>query len=146
MRISKLAEQFRLISVWTPSEPGDLFGMFMIPGPCGRDLRVIASCGDEENEVFWEHVSVSLRNRCPNWEEMAFIKDQFWDESEAVMQLHPPKIDYISNHNFCLHLWRPLRETIPLPPPECVGIKGVTHEQMQALKQSAIETLKEKTK
>lgn len=25
----------------------------------------------------WEHVSVSLKHRCPNWEEMCMIKDLF---------------------------------------------------------------------
>ena len=37
-------------------------------------LRVIASDGMD-----WEHVAVSLPNRTPNWREMCFIKDLFWD-------------------------------------------------------------------
>jgi len=39
-------------------------------------LRVIASDGQG-----WEHVSFSLPNRCPNWREMCFIKNLFWDEA-----------------------------------------------------------------
>jgi hypothetical protein len=35
-------------------------------------LRVIASDGEG-----WEHVSVSLANRCPTWDEMCFIKGVF---------------------------------------------------------------------
>jgi len=27
-----------------------------------------------------EHVSVSLEKHCPNWQEMYFVKDLFWDE------------------------------------------------------------------
>ena len=42
-------------------------------------LRVIASDGKG-----WEHVSVSLPNRCPNWREMCFIKDLFWDAEDVV--------------------------------------------------------------
>lgn len=64
----------------------------------------------------WEHVSVSLPNRCPTWEEMCRFKDIFWKDDEVVMQLHPSKNDYINNHSYCLHLWRPVNETIPTPP------------------------------
>jgi len=105
------------------SDPGDMFGLFLIDGPCGRELRIIASSGDEELQIFWEHVSVSLPNRCPNWPEMSFVKDLFWNEEETVMQLHPPKSQWINNHPFCLHLWRPLNAEIPLPPSETVGTK-----------------------
>ena len=66
--------------------------------------------------IEWEHVSVSLPNRCPNWLEMCHIKDLFWDKNEAVMQLHPAKSEYVNIHQFCLHLWKPLKAEIPLPP------------------------------
>src|ERR1700677_5147881 len=66
------------------SGSGDDFGMFIVPGPCGRSLRVIASPGDANEDIPWEHVSVSLSNRCPNWPEMDFIKRLFWDDEEAV--------------------------------------------------------------
>jgi hypothetical protein len=41
-------------------------------------LHVIASDGQG-----WEHVSVSLSHRTPNWREMCFIKDLFWDEEDG---------------------------------------------------------------
>ncbi len=43
------------------------------------------------------------------------VKDLFFEESEAVMQLHPPKKDYVNSHPYCLHLWRPRSIEIPLP-------------------------------
>lgn len=57
----------------------------------------------------WDHVSVSVfgGDRCPTWEEMSFVKDLFFKDTEAVMQLHPAKADHINNHPFTLHLWRP---------------------------------------
>jgi hypothetical protein len=94
-------------------------GAFFVLGPCGKELKIIASDG-----MGWEHVSVSLRNRCPNWQEMCFVKGLFWDEEEAVMQLHPPKSDYVNYHPYCLHLWRPLDAVIPLPPSSMVGPKS----------------------
>lgn len=82
-------------------------------------LRVIASDGEG-----WEHVSVSLPSRCPTWEEMCKVKEMFWDADDTVMQLHPPKSDWVNNHSYCLHLWRPVAQEIPRPPAIMVGIKG----------------------
>ncbi len=94
------------------------------------ELRVIASDGrDEHGRVYedlggWEHVSVSTATRCPTWDEMCRIKDLFWTEDEAVLQFHPPKSEYVNNHQFCLHLWKPPYPVV-LPPSILVGIKGV---------------------
>lgn len=79
-------------------------------------LRVIASDG-----MGWEHVSVSLQNRCPSWAEMCFVKDLFWDDMDTVIQYHPPKSDYINYHPYVLHLWRPIEQDIPRPPAIMVG-------------------------
>jgi len=68
----------------------------------------------------WEHVSVSYPMRCPTWEEMCFIKNIFWDEKETVIQFHPKKTNYVNTHKYCLHLWKPLKEEIQLPPTMCV--------------------------
>ncbi len=92
-------------------------GLFIIPFE-GYDLKVIAS-----NGAGWDHVSVSLANRCPNWREMCFIKQLFWDDYECVMQLHPKKSEYINMHKYCLHLWRPQDVEIPQPPSILVGLK-----------------------
>jgi len=95
------------------------YGLFQVTGPCGAMLTIMASAGDFI--VQFEHVSVSVKNRNPNWDEMCWVKDQFWNEDECVMQLHPPKSEYVNNHRFCLHLWRPLKAEIPRPPAEAVG-------------------------
>jgi hypothetical protein len=72
----------------------------------------------------WEHVSVSYRHRVPTWEEMCQVKDIFWDEDACVVQYHPPKADYINQHPYCLHLWRPTKGGLPRPPSSMVGFKG----------------------
>ncbi len=96
-------------------------GMFLIPHPnplSSLVLKVSASDGEG-----WEHVSVSLPSRCPTWEEMCFIKDTFWDGEDCVMQLHPPRSEYVNNHPYCLHLWRPTDgRVIPQPPSIFVGV------------------------
>ena len=90
-------------------------GAFIIPFE-NRKLCVIASIG-----AGWDHVSVSLDTRCPNWREMSYIKDLFWNEDEVVMQLHVAKKDHINLHPYCLHLWKPQNQSIPVPPNFMVG-------------------------
>lgn len=98
-------------------------GAFFVPST-RRDARVpfkvLASDGEG-----WEHVSVSFPDRCPTWEEMCVIKSLFWDDEDCVMQLHPPKSDWVNNHPYCLHLWRPTLAEIPRPPSLMVGYKNI---------------------
>ncbi len=85
-------------------------GAFAIPYQ-SYAFRVIASDG-----MGWEHVSISMTvKRCPNWTEMCFIKDLFWDAEDCVVQFHPPKSEYVNLHDFCLHLWRPTSAELPRP-------------------------------
>src|SRR4051812_31745744 len=112
MRLHPNVEKYRIINGQMESAPGDNFGAFMIPFE-GRTFVVICSYGEE---IGWEHVSVSLNNRCPNWREMSFMKGMFWDDEETVFQFHPKKSEYVNNHPHCLHLWKPRGIDIPLPP------------------------------
>lgn len=91
---------------WRSSPLDGLNGAFVLTGPNGAVLRIIASDGRDHAAQGWEHVSVSVANRCPNWPEMCFIKDLFWGEEETVIQFHPPKNEYVNHHPTTLHLWR----------------------------------------
>lgn len=82
-------------------DPGDNNGHFHIKCQSGS-LSVRISNGGG-----WDHVSVSLKHRCPTWSEMCFVKSLFFKDYEWVMQLHPPKSENVNYHKFCLHLWRP---------------------------------------
>lgn len=111
-------------------------GAFFLPNPhrplrTDPPLKVIASDGlvvpdGAPHLSGWEHVSVSLPNRCPTWPEMAYVKSQFWDAGDCVVQFHPPESEYVNNHPFCLHLWRPVGHDIPTPPSLLVGIKSAS--------------------
>ena len=85
----------------------------------GQTIYMIASDGEG-----WEHVSVSLETRCPTWDEMCWVKDLFWNKSETVIQYFPAKNEYINNHQYCLHLWKPIGVKLPKPPTNLIGIKG----------------------
>lgn len=82
-----------------------------VPLPSGALCRIIFSDG-----FGWEHVSVSLLNRCPTWEEMCWVKDKFFYPAECVVQYHPPQSGYVNVHPYCLHLWRPIKKDLPMPP------------------------------
>lgn len=119
------------------SAPGDPYGVFNIPGPNGKDLRCVVSMATE-SEPF-DHVSVSTKNRCPNWPEMCFIKDIFFDGEECAMQLHVPQSDHINNHPYCLHIWRPIAQLIPRPPGYMVGVKGVEPAEAKPMFEKALQ-------
>jgi hypothetical protein len=74
----------------------------------------------------WEHVSIhcTVQNlqRTPTWAEMCWIKDKFWGEDDCVVQYHPSKQEYVNMHKHTLHLWKPTRQTIPIPDKLMVGV------------------------
>lgn len=119
MRSNEHVDKYRIRTAQVMAHYGNFgdnyCGVFSIPFE-GRDLFCIQSAGEG-----WEHVSVSVKNRCPNWKEMSFIKRTFWNPEDAVMQLHPPESDYVNCAEHCLHLWRPTDKEIPLPPSMMVG-------------------------
>lgn len=91
-------------------------GVFDVKAPTGAIVLCIASSGEG-----WDHVSASLANRTPTWEEMEFVKRQFFKRSETVVQIHPPEDKYVNLCATCLHLWRPHNETLPLPPRKLIA-------------------------
>ncbi len=102
-------------------------GAFQIPHNL-VSLRIIVSDGTDWKlsglpGIPFEHVSVSLAARCPTWEEMDFVKRIFWRDDETVFQLHVARENWINNHKYCLHLWKPVGIEIPLPPNKAVGLK-----------------------
>lgn len=112
-------------------------GIFVIKDRGAVLLMCMASTGMD-----WDHVSVSVKlqkkkkvieaGRCPTWEEMCLIKQVFFSDDDTVMQLHPPKEDWVSTHPYCLHLWKPNKEgvSIPRPPAILVGRPGEDRQKL----------------
>lgn len=93
------------------------------------DMTFVASWGGG-----WEHVSVAplKKNKIPTWEMMCTVKDVFFKEDEAVIQIHPPKTEYVNMMTNCLHLWRPIDKGLVLPPSFMVGFRvGQTREELE---------------
>src|SRR5262252_9403806 len=127
MKFSPKLEEYRLRMGDYASPPGVRYGMFYMPGPCGRPLRIMATDGNDPTappeQRAWEHCSVSTDKHIPNWTEMNFVKDLFWSPEECVVQFHPPRSEYVNNFSVVLHLWRCKTVDFPLPPSILVGIK-----------------------
>ena len=102
------------------SNDTDTYGAFYVPYD-SYELKVLATDG-QGLKPEWEHVSVSMPNRCPNWKEMCFIKDLFWGKEETVLQIHPPASKYVNQHPHCLHMWKKKDGEFELPPLIYVGI------------------------
>ena len=67
---------------------------------------------------------------------MCYMKDIFWNDDEICMQLHPKKEEYVNNHKYCLHIWKPINQEIPTPPSVLIGIrKGHELEDMLKMKE-----------
>jgi hypothetical protein len=97
-------------------ESNDGFAAYIIrPYKLGQ-FGIIASWG-----AGWEHVSASMKNRCPTWDEMCMVKDIFWGADECVIQYHPPKDEYVNLHPHCLHLWKKIGSEFETPPKKLVG-------------------------
>ena len=97
-------------------------GAFSLMGPSGMNLIVLASDGPARDEGFgWEHVSVSIKRRPPNWVEMCFVKDLFWEEEECVVHITRRAPFTSTLHRHCLHMWRPIGIALPAPPAILAG-------------------------
>jgi hypothetical protein len=148
MKLSERLEDYRVRNGPYASLPGQTFGFFLVPGPCGEALYIIACDGDVDGPLGgWEHVSVSTARRLPNWREMCFVKDRFWGEGECVVQYHPPKTEYVNNVDNVLHLWRWTRGKFPMPPSLLVGLKEFGEikslQQAEAMRAEAERQAKE---
>lgn len=110
-RFPFMLNQYRCqVRGYVPTYDGEFNGTYEIPYK-GKTLRIMCGIGEG-----WDHVSVSLRHRCPTWNEMTAVKNLFFDPDELVIQFHPPKKDYVNFYKNVLHLWRPWDQVITLPP------------------------------
>lgn len=105
-----------------------LCGTYIDPSNIKNRFLVVAT-----RSLGWEHVSVSLPRRCPTWEEMCMIKDLFFNKDEWCVEYHPCEEEYVNNHPYCLHIWRPYNQELVTPPSFLVGVKGVDSNDLDNL-------------
>lgn len=100
-------------------------GYFLVPlsgNPARPKLQAVVLISDG---LGWKHLSISLVNkkRTPTWEELQKVKEMFFEPDEWVVQFHPPKLEHVNNHDYCLHLWHSLAWPMPVPESFLVGFE-----------------------
>ena len=106
------ANRWRIRKGSFPSEDADGFnGAFLVPLE-GELWFVRISDG-----AGWKHLSISNAQKkdLPTWKVMTRVKDTFFADDEWACQYFPAKADYINDCEWCLHIWAPLREKLPVP-------------------------------
>lgn len=98
------------------------------------------------NSWGWEHVSVSRKSKMPSWQDMDWVRRQFWRGDCTVMQLHVPEEEHIDLHPYCLHMWRPVGQEVPKPPHYFVAAKmpkgGKTRDDQAAHTRELVEGIR----
>lgn len=124
MRNLRLLDRYRDSSAqvvrYYGSAGDETCGVFRLPSPIDKAMMSIVASSDGG----WDHVSVSRKNRCPNWQEMEHVAKLFFRDDETAMQLHVPADQHVNQHPYCLHWWRPMDQEIPRPPSIFVGLGG----------------------
>lgn len=78
---------------------------------------------DHAPEGRWRHVSVSCEGRLPTYAELGEVRELFFDPEATVVQIMPPRSQWVNQHQFCLHLWQRLDQ--PLLPKGLHATVGV---------------------
>lgn len=132
MRTTDHVEQYRRTrntdSRFDTTVADGMNGIFIMSYPKDSNISFFCIVSDGNEEIPWEHVSARARRlngqgkwheRVPNWDELCFLKDLFWQPDEVVVQYHPKKENYVNIHPNVLHLWR-FKGEMPTPPTICV--------------------------
>ena len=87
--------------------------------PTGRAFRkkistltVLSSLDRMNDGSLILHVSVSRRNQLPTWEDLKTVKNIFMGLEVEAYHIIPAASDHVNLHNYCMHLWRPVKEGI----------------------------------
>ena len=78
------------------------------------NMTCIVSDGIEEDDQQWRHISISHRNRMPDYDELKRAKELFAGNDCIGYLIFPEKFKHINIDPHCLHIFCPI-EHKPLP-------------------------------
>jgi len=76
------------------------------------NLQLLFSPAEHHLHELWKHASISHPRRYPFWEEILDVRYSFFDKDDEVVQILPPKNEYINVSKNCFHLWSPIGKRI----------------------------------
>lgn len=113
-------EAYRCVDGKFATPVGATYGAFAIPHTEHKQDRFLCAVDDGTGpeQQQWEHVSVRLVSiveaeqktavcRPPSIIEVDEMKRMFWDDDEAVVQIHQGEIEQDDNKAVVAHLWKP---------------------------------------
>lgn len=68
----------------------------------GGGLHVMLSGPKERASIGW-HFSISRQDRNPTWEEQRDTRYELIPDDVYMVQILPPKSEYVNEHKFCFH-------------------------------------------
>jgi hypothetical protein len=69
-----------------------------------RSGLILASVATYDDGL-WYHVSFSLKDKIPSYEQTLFVRGSIFPASAKVIQVFPPVDEHYNFHPNCLHLW-----------------------------------------
>ncbi len=94
----------------------DMIMMGLAPGTrqwVKGNIRVLFSPEEDHGGgEKWSHLSISLSHRYPTWDEILDARYTFFPDTQEVVQVLPPKSEYVNMHRNCFHLWAPTGKRI----------------------------------
>lgn len=72
--------------------------LMYVNGPC----RILLSNDYERSCIGW-HFSISCEDRNPTWEEQRDTRYALVPDDIYMVQILPPKKEYVNKHPFCFH-------------------------------------------
>lgn len=73
-----------------------------------RALIVVSSEEIMDNDKSYIHISLSHKNKIPDWETVKYVKENFIGEDKDAFIYFPVKSEYVNFMPYCLHLWSEL--------------------------------------
>lgn len=80
-------------------------GKIYIKGRGQKRLIVISSLETMEDGRKYLHVSISYRDKIPDWDTVKMIKELFIGDKKDAFIYFPQKEEYVNIMPYCLHLW-----------------------------------------
>ncbi len=99
--------------VETEFDGGDVFGD-ILAGMNTREfhkghIKLLYTPNERHsNGVLWHHISMSIKHRYPTWDEILDARYTFFPDTAEVVQILPPKAEYVNIHKNCFHLYSPV--------------------------------------
>jgi len=70
-----------------------------------NDGLLVIKGGEIHNGKRWIHVSLSRKNRIPDYDDMTRVKRDFIGEDKRAIMILPSKLYWVNIHQYCLHLF-----------------------------------------